>query len=112
MHAIDQPRKSADGKWLWPGFGDNARVLKWMCERLEGKAGGKKTPIGYLPNETDIDLRGLEIPPQNMKELLRFDLPAWKAEIPDLEKHLAQFGDRLPQRLRKQLKELVGRLNG
>jgi len=105
-------RKSADGKWLWPGFGDNARVLKWMCERLEGKAGGKKTPIGYLPNETDIDLRGLEIPPQNMKELLRFDLPAWKAEIPDLEKHLAQFGDRLPQRLRKQLKELVGRLNG
>jgi phosphoenolpyruvate carboxykinase (GTP) len=103
-------RKSADGKWLWPGFGDNSRVLKWMCERLEGKANAKKTPIGYVPNETDIDLRGLEIPPQNIKELLSVDLPAWKAEIPDLNKHFAQFGDRLPQRLRKQLTNLVGRL--
>jgi phosphoenolpyruvate carboxykinase (GTP) len=103
-------RKSADGKWLWPGFGDNSRVLKWMCERLEGKAGAKKTAIGYVPNENDIDLRGLEIPPQNMKELLRVDVPAWKAEIPDLEKHFKQFGDRLPQRLRKQLNNLIDRL--
>ncbi|HEY1375104.1 MAG TPA: phosphoenolpyruvate carboxykinase (GTP) [Candidatus Binatia bacterium] len=105
-------RRSPDGQWLWPGFGDNSRVLKWMCERLEGKAEAKKTPIGYLPNETDIDLRGLEIPPQNIKELLRVDVPAWKAEIPDIEKHFKQFGDRLPQRLRKQLKQLVERLNG
>jgi phosphoenolpyruvate carboxykinase (GTP) len=103
-------RKSAEGRWLWPGFGDNSRVLKWMCERLEGKAGAKETPIGYLPNESDIDLRGLEIPPKNIKELLHVDLAAWKAEIPDIEKHFKQFGDRLPQRLRKQLKELVGRL--
>jgi len=103
-------RKSADGRWLWPGFGDNSRVLKWMCERLEGKAGGKKTPIGYLPTETDIDLRGLEIPPRNIKELLKFDLGDWKAEIPDIEKHFAQFGSRLPARLKRQLKELVGRL--
>jgi phosphoenolpyruvate carboxykinase (GTP) len=103
-------RKSADGQWLWPGFGDNSRVLKWMCERLEGKAGAKKTPIGYLPTEKDIDLRGLEIPPQNIKELLRFDLEAWKAEIPDIEKHFAQFGKRLPKRLSKQLGDLVSRL--
>ncbi len=103
-------RKSADGKWLWPGFGDNSRVLKWMCERLEGKAGAKKTPIGYLPGESDIDLRGLEIAPDDIKEVLRFDLDAWKAEIPDIEKHFAQFGDRLPKRLRKQLGDLVSRL--
>ncbi|HEY3302596.1 MAG TPA: phosphoenolpyruvate carboxykinase (GTP) [Candidatus Binatia bacterium] len=103
-------RKSPDGRWLWPGFGDNSRVLKWMCERLEGKAGGKKTPIGYLPSETDIDLRGLEIPPENIKELLKFDLGDWKAEIPDIEKHFAQFGKRLPKRLSKQLSELVDRL--
>jgi len=105
-------RKSADGKWLWPGFGDNSRVLKWMCERLEGKAGARQTPIGYLPNERDIDLRGLEIPPQNIKELLRFDLEAWRAEIPDIEKHFAQFGNRLPKRLSKQLGDLVSRLEG
>jgi phosphoenolpyruvate carboxykinase (GTP) len=103
-------RKSADGRWLWPGFGDNSRALKWMCERLEGKAGGKKTPIGYLPTETDIDLRGLEIPPQNIKELLKFDLGDWKAEIPDIEKHFGQFGKRLPKRMSKQLTELVDRL--
>ncbi len=103
-------RKSADGKWLWPGFGDNSRVLKWMCERLEGKTGASQTPIGYLPNERDIDLRGLEIPPQNIKELLRFDLEAWRAEIPDIEKHFAQFGNRLPKRLSRQLSELVTRL--
>jgi phosphoenolpyruvate carboxykinase (GTP) len=103
-------RKSADGKWLWPGFGDNSRVLKWMCDRLEGKAGGKKTPIGYLPNETDIDLRGLEIPPENIKELLEFDLGDWKAEVPDIEKHFGQFGKRLPKRLSKQFTELVDRL--
>jgi phosphoenolpyruvate carboxykinase (GTP) len=103
-------RKSADGKWLWPGFGDNSRVLKWMCDRLEGKAGGKKTPIGFLPNETDIDLRGLEISPQNIKELLKFHPGDWKAEIPDIEKHLGQFGKRLPKRLSKQLSELVSRL--
>jgi len=104
-------RKSADGQWLWPGFGDNSRVLKWMCERLEGKAGAKKTAIGYVPNENDVDLRGLEIPPQNIKELLRVDVEAWKEEIPDLEKHFKQFGDRLPQRLRKQLKNLIERLD-
>jgi len=103
-------RKSPDGKWLWPGFGDNSRVLKWMCERLEGKASAKKTPIGNVPNEGDLDLRGLEIPPDYIKELLRVDPQAWKAEIPDLEKHFAQFGDRLPQRLKKQFKDLVGRL--
>ena len=103
-------RKSADGKWLWPGFGDNSRALKWMCERLEGKTGARKTPIGYLPSERDIDLRGLEIPPRNIQELLRFDLDAWRAEIPDIEKHFAQFGNRLPPRLRKQLRELSTRL--
>ena len=103
-------RKSSDGKWLWPGFGDNSRALKWMCERLEGKAGARKTPIGYLPSESDIDLTGLELPPQNLNELLKFDLQAWKSEIPDIEKHFAQFRNRLPERLKRQLRELVIRL--
>jgi phosphoenolpyruvate carboxykinase (GTP) len=81
-----------------------------MCERLEGKAGAKKTPIGFLPNEGDIDLTGLTLPQENIKELLNVDPVAFKAELPDIEKFFAQFGGRLPQRLKKQLRELVMRL--
>jgi phosphoenolpyruvate carboxykinase (GTP) len=103
-------RKSPEGKWLWPGFGENSRVLMWMCDRLEGKVGATKTPIGFLPDEGDIDLKGLNLPADNMKELLTVDSSAWKAEVPDIEKYFAQFGDRLPERLKKQLGELAVRL--
>ena len=58
---------------MWPGFGENSRALKWMCERVDGKAGAKKTPIGYLPNDNDLDLRGLNVSHENIKELLRVD---------------------------------------
>jgi phosphoenolpyruvate carboxykinase (GTP) len=103
-------RKSGDGEWLWPGFGENSRALKWMCERVDGKAGAKKTPIGLVPNETDLDLRGLNLPQGNIKELLRVDSEAWKAEVPKMEKFFAQFGDRLPKRLSNQFEELTKRL--
>jgi phosphoenolpyruvate carboxykinase (GTP) len=103
-------RKTADGKWLWPGYGENSRVLKWMCERVEGVAGARETPIGLLPAESDLDLTGLAIPPDNIRELLRVDVEDWRAEVPDIERHFAQFGDRLPARLRRQVKNLAGRL--
>ncbi len=103
-------RKTSDGKWLWPGFGENSRVLKWMCERVDGKVGAVETPIGLMPKPEDLDLGGLEIPAEDLKELLRVDSDAWKAEIPDIEQHFAKFGDRLPERLAKQLKELAKRL--
>jgi len=103
-------RKSAEGKFLWPGFGDNSRAIEWMCDRVDGKAGGRKTAIGYLPEEKDLDLRGLTVAPENMKELLRVDTEAWKMEIPKMEKFFAQFGDRLPPRLSNQFAELRKRL--
>ena len=103
-------RKTPDGKWLWPGYGENSRVLKWMCERVDGRIGARQTPIGFLPNEGDLDLTGLAIPQENITELTRVDTAAWKAEAPDIEKHFAQFGDRLPERLKKQLVELEARL--
>ena len=103
-------RKSSDGKFLWPGFGENSRALKWMCERVDGKAKAQKTPIGYVPDYTDIDLRGLNVSQENVKELLRVDAAAWKQEIPKMEKFFAQFGDRLPKRLRNQFDELSKRL--
>jgi len=103
-------RKSPEGRWLWPGFGENSRVLKWMCDRIEGKVGAVETPIGLMPREGDIDLAGLAVTAADLKELQRVDVGAWKAELADIERHFARFGDRLPQRLRKQLDDLRKRL--
>jgi phosphoenolpyruvate carboxykinase (GTP) len=103
-------RKTEDGKFLWPGFSDNSRVLKWMCERVDGKIGAEETPIGLLPKEGDLDTEGLDTSADDMKELMRVDTEAWKAEIPDIENHFAIFGDQLPERLKKQLEEFKSRL--
>lgn len=103
-------RKSPEGRWLWPGFGENSRVLKWMCDRIEGKVGAVETPIGLMPREGDIDLTGLAVTAADLKELQRVDADAWKAELADIKTHFARFGDRLPQRLRKQLDDLRKRL--
>ncbi|MEK7308133.1 MAG: phosphoenolpyruvate carboxykinase (GTP), partial [Nitrospirota bacterium] len=74
-------RKSDDGKFLWPGFSDNSRVLKWICDRVEGKINARQTPIGLLPVEGDLDIKGLKITPEDMKELMKVDTKEWKAEI-------------------------------
>jgi phosphoenolpyruvate carboxykinase (GTP) len=103
-------RKSPEGKWLWPGYGENSRVLKWMCDRIEGKVPARESPIGLLPCDGDLDLSGLEIAPENMRELMRVDLAAWRAEVPDIERHFAQFGARLPDRLQDQVTGLAARL--
>ena len=111
MFYVNWFRKSEDGKWLWPGFGENSRVLKWMCERVEGTAGARKTPIGLVPTAGDLDMTGLEIPSSDMAELMRVDAAAWRAELPDIEKHFSQFGSRLPTRLAEQLTQLRSRLS-
>jgi phosphoenolpyruvate carboxykinase (GTP) len=103
-------RKSQDGMYLWPGFSDNSRVLKWMCERIDGKVGAKKTSIGLMPADGDLDLSGLAISGDNMKELMDVDTGAWVAEVPDIERHFSTFGDRMPKRLVRQLQELKKRL--
>jgi phosphoenolpyruvate carboxykinase (GTP) len=103
-------RKNQDGKFLWPGFSDNSRVLKWMCDRVDGRVGAAESPIGLLPKEGDLDLSGLGIRPGDMKELMSVSGDEWRAEIPDIEAHFSTFGDRLPAELRKQLKEFAGRL--
>jgi phosphoenolpyruvate carboxykinase (GTP) len=103
-------RKTPEGKWLWPGYGENSRVLKWMCERVDGIACASETPIGFVPCAEDLDLVGLDVPPQDVQELLRIDRAAWRAEVADTEKHFAQFGDRLPERLHQQIRGLRERL--
>lgn len=103
-------RKGDDGRWLWPGFGENCRVLKWMCDRVDGKVGATETPIGLLPREEDLDLSGLYVDHRDMEELLRVDARAWKAEYFDIHAFFDQFGDRFPDRLRAQQMALRERL--
>jgi phosphoenolpyruvate carboxykinase (GTP) len=103
-------RKSAEGRFLWPGFSDNSRALKWMCDRVDGTVGARETPIGLMPRDGDLDLSGLDVPAGNMKALMDVNLREWKAEIPDIEKHFAVFGNRLPERLQKQFEEFKKRL--
>jgi len=104
-------RKGDDGRWLWPGFGENSRVLKWMCERVDGKAGAVETSIGLMPEQEDLDLSGLSVSPQDMEELLRVDSRSWKAEYFDIEAFFDQFGSHLPERLKTQLENFKKRLS-
>jgi phosphoenolpyruvate carboxykinase (GTP) len=103
-------RKNAEGKWLWPGFGDNSRVLKWMCERVEGKIKGRETPIGRMPAKGELDVSGLDMPQADMDELMRVDTAAFKAEFQDLDEYMAQFGARVPERMTRQVAAYKQRL--
>jgi phosphoenolpyruvate carboxykinase (GTP) len=103
-------RKDADGRYLWPGYGDNSRVLEWIFRRVRGEGEAVTTPIGYVPAPGAINTTGLDITPEAMAELLRVDVAEWKAEIPDIERHFAIFGDRLPHELRDELEALAKRL--
>ncbi|MGH9171490.1 MAG: phosphoenolpyruvate carboxykinase (GTP) [Acidimicrobiales bacterium] len=103
-------RKSADGRWLWPGFGENSRVLEWIFERCADRGAAVETAIGYLPAKGAIPTDGLGMPDGDMAELLSVDIDEWRAEVPDIEKHFERFGDRLPSELTKQLDALRARL--
>jgi phosphoenolpyruvate carboxykinase (GTP) len=104
-------RKSEGGDFLWPGFGENGRVLKWVVERCDGTAKMIETPIGNLPTENGLDVTGLDpMSRDDMKELLRVDVEGWLAELLLIEDYYAQFGDRLPQGLRDQLAQMRERL--
>jgi len=103
-------RKSAEGKWLWPGFGENSRVLAWIFDRVAGTADAVESPVGLLPAEAGIDVEGLDVAPADMAELLRVDPEEWRAEVPSIEEHYAGLGDRLPVELRDELEALEKRL--
>jgi len=103
-------RTDENGRFLWPGYGENSRGLKWIFERCDNQVNAVDTPIGRLPALSDLDRTGLEMPPANLDKLLSVDGEGWRAEIPLIEKHFAQFGDRLPQGLRDEVKNLAARL--
>jgi phosphoenolpyruvate carboxykinase (GTP) len=103
-------RKGADGKFLWPGFGENARVLKWMLERIEGKAAATETPIGPVPTSDSIALDGINVSRETMKELLRVEPDDWAKEHADVGEFFKKFGDRLPEEIREEHNRLGERL--
>ncbi|HRB03684.1 MAG TPA: phosphoenolpyruvate carboxykinase (GTP) [Ilumatobacteraceae bacterium] len=99
-------RRDDNGRYLWPGFGENSRVLKWVFERIDGTADAVKTAIGYLPAPGSLDTDGLDVSDADMAALLSVDVEGWKAALPQFEAHLAQFGDQLPAELTHQLQRL------
>ena len=110
MFYVNWFRKTEDGRWLWPGFGENIRGLKWMCERIEGKTPAQRTPIGLLPTRDGLDLEGLDIPAEDVEELMRVDIDAWDAESKQIREDFNQLGSHLPERLLAQLDALCERL--
>ena len=103
-------RKGADGKFLWPGYGENARVLKWMLERIEGKASATETPIGAVPAANSITLDGLDVSRETMNELLRVEPADWAKEHADAGEFFKKFGDRLPAEIKEEHNRLGERL--
>jgi phosphoenolpyruvate carboxykinase (GTP) len=110
VYFVNWFRRSADGKFLWPGYGDNSRVLKWICERVEGTGNAQKTPVGNIPTPDALDVSGLNIPADDLKQLLAVDTKGWKNEVTDVAANYAKFGSHLPKALSEQLDGLRMRL--
>ena len=105
-------RKDDQGRFLWPGFGENSRVLAWVAERCDDRGGTRQTPIGLVPAEGAIDVSGLDVSPEAMAQLLDVDADDWREQLPQLREHFATFGDGLPDELGRQLDALEARLEG
>ncbi|MCE0765338.1 phosphoenolpyruvate carboxykinase (GTP) [Pseudonocardia kujensis] len=103
-------RRGEDGRFLWPGFGENSRVLKWVIERIEGKAAAAETPIGYVPTPDQMDLEGVDATAEDVAAALEVDPEEWKQEIPLIEEWFAKVGHKLPTSMRDELENLKQRL--
>jgi phosphoenolpyruvate carboxykinase (GTP) len=110
LYYVNWFRQDANGKFLWPGYGENSRVLKWVFERVSGGGAAVDTPIGRLPAERALDVSGLDVNPAHLKTLLTVDIDGWLAELPLMKQHYEQFGSRMPEGLKLELAELERRL--
>jgi len=111
IFSVNWFRKSADGKWLWPGYGENSRVLKWIFGRLTGESQAQETAIGFMPTVEGIDCDGLDVSSNDMAELLKVDKAEWLKEVSSIRNHYNRFGKYLPGELSKQVDALEKRLN-
>ena len=103
-------RKGMDGRYLWPGYGENARVLEWIFRRRDGDAEARETPTGWVPRPEDLNTDGLAITPERLEALLNVDEEGLRDEVEQIREHLAKFGERLPAEIRKQFEALEARL--
>ncbi|WP_221585930.1 phosphoenolpyruvate carboxykinase (GTP) [Microbacterium sp. G2-8] len=110
IYQVNWFRKNDDGQIMWPGFGENSRVIEWIVRRLEGKAEAVETPIGRIPAEDGMDLAGLDVPDETMREIFSIDPDSWLAEADLTEEFFDTFGDRVPAALRRELAALRERL--
>jgi len=110
MYLVNWFRKSPEGRWLWPGYGENSRVLKWIFERCEGTASATQTPIGNVPAAGSLDTSGLDVSPEDIATLLTVDPEDWRGEVPLIRDHYSMFGDRLPDELLDEVDALEKRL--
>jgi len=110
MFYVNWFRRGNEGQFLWPGFGENSRVLKWVVERLEGAAAGVETPIGVVPTPESIDTTGLDLTADDLEAVLKVDVEEWKAEVPQVTEWFEKFGDKLPGVLWAELDALKARL--
>jgi phosphoenolpyruvate carboxykinase (GTP) len=110
LYWVNWFRKGDDGKFLWPGFGENSRVLKWVVERVAGGGDAVDTPIGRVPASGAIDTTGIDVPEPVMEELVSVNAESWRAELPQIDEHFAGIGDTVPRALRDELHELEKRL--
>ena len=104
-------RRDEDGRFMWPGYGENSRVLKWVFERLNGTAEADKTAIGYLPNATSLDTTGMQINEADLQAITSVDVDGWREAVPQIRDHYAAFGDRLPNELATALDALESSLS-
>ena len=111
LYWVNWFQKDEDGKFMWPGFGDNSRVVKWIIDRLEGNVDAVDTPIGRVPHPEDLDVSGLGLDPATVERLVTFDVDAWRREVDLIEDHYAFVGERLPAELRDELRDLEKNLD-
>jgi phosphoenolpyruvate carboxykinase (GTP) len=104
-------RKGPDGKFLWPGYGENSRVLEWVFERCAGRGDARQSPIGYLPTPGAIPRDGLDVAPEAMAELLKVDAGEWRQELQSIAEHYHRLGERVPTELFDELARLEKRLS-
>jgi phosphoenolpyruvate carboxykinase (GTP) len=110
IYGVNWFRKDADGKFLWPGFGENSRVLEWVFDRCEGTAGAEETAIGFVPGAGHLDLEGLDVGTDAVDAAVHVDLDEWRAEVPLIREHFESLGDKLPTPLWDELSALEARL--
>ncbi|MGC8480939.1 MAG: phosphoenolpyruvate carboxykinase domain-containing protein, partial [Acidimicrobiales bacterium] len=111
IYLVNWFRKNEAGKFVWPGFGDNSRVLSWIVDRIEGRADAEETPLGWVPKVSDLDTSGLDIDPGDLDAICTVSADALRGEVESIEGHFGTFGDHLPKELHHQLELLRHRVS-